>query len=54
MSYGVKLFTKFVEGRHDPHDKVWHGNEQAYKASDQMCWFLKEVSELERYRIVQN
>ncbi|KAM0489237.1 hypothetical protein ACHAP7_000294 [Fusarium lateritium] len=44
MSYGIICSVPFIEGWHDKRDKEWDDSEQRFEASNQMRWFLREVS----------
>ncbi|KAF5001283.1 hypothetical protein FGRMN_1128 [Fusarium graminum] len=54
MSYGVLYWTPFVHGKHDLRDKVWDAQEQKFKATNQMEWFLKEGDDISEKRSVHH
>jgi hypothetical protein len=45
-NYGFIYETKFIEGKHDPHDKYYSFVERCNKARNQIWWFIKKVTGL--------
>jgi len=41
LSLGISLYRTFVEGEHLVADKEWNADECAWKAMNQMDWYLK-------------
>ncbi|KAF4813316.1 Heat shock 70 kDa protein 12A [Colletotrichum tropicale] len=45
-SYGIRHFSPFNFGVHDPQDKYWCTSEHKWKARNQMKWFLEQGTDV--------
>ncbi|PWY95394.1 actin-like ATPase domain-containing protein [Aspergillus sclerotioniger CBS 115572] len=44
--YGVEYSTPYIEGKHNPDDKVWHELEEEYFVHRRMKWHIHKFSKL--------
>ncbi|KAJ2991945.1 hypothetical protein NUW58_g2336 [Xylaria curta] len=46
LNYGIELRHPFIEGVHDPRDKVWCNLTREWYASNQMQWFIRRGEDM--------
>ncbi|RAL16833.1 Hsp70 family protein [Aspergillus homomorphus CBS 101889] len=45
-NYGIGYRTRYIEGKHNPDDKVWDELEERYQVESRMEWYIKKFSTL--------
>ncbi|PYH98153.1 actin-like ATPase domain-containing protein [Aspergillus ellipticus CBS 707.79] len=45
-NYGIEYRTRYIDGVHQPQDKVWDDLEERYDVHGRMSWYIKKYSNL--------